>query len=94
MTAPIDRSVDPASDTFEHPGPVGARSGVRSALLRTPPRAYGRAEEEVRMDCPVCGCPVDPSEIAFVASCACCGAVWLVHVEDRTLDHVLVGAEG
>jgi hypothetical protein len=46
------------------------------------------------MDCPVCGCPVDRFDETFVASCACCGALWLVRLEDHGLDHVLVGAEG
>ncbi|HEX2424804.1 MAG TPA: hypothetical protein VHM47_02865 [Actinomycetota bacterium] len=46
------------------------------------------------MDCPVCGCPVDAADDVFVASCGCCDAIWLVRIEDQTLDHVLVGAEG
>jgi hypothetical protein len=46
------------------------------------------------MDCPVCGCPAEEPADAFVAKCACCGAMWLVAGDHRTFDHLLVGAEG
>jgi hypothetical protein len=46
------------------------------------------------MDCPVCGCPVEDPIDVFVASCTCCGAIWLVTVDHHRLDRLLVGAEG
>lgn len=46
------------------------------------------------MDCPVCLCPVEEPADGFVAICDCCGAIWLVATDHRSLDHLLVGAEG
>jgi hypothetical protein len=46
------------------------------------------------MDCPVCGCRTDEPAEGFLAACGCCGALWLVAIDHRSLDHMLVGAEG
>ncbi len=46
------------------------------------------------MECPVCGCPVDAPSDGSVASCDCCGDMWLVAADHRSFDRVLVGSEG
>ena len=45
------------------------------------------------MDCPVCGCPVEPDPDELLVECGCCGTLW-IHADHDGIDRILVGAEG